>query len=248
MKHIKIFDTVARLNQFKSSQNYIKPNVSLCEDNPTTVYYDPYVAPVAPAHDYVEIGGIKWATMNLGANSVTDEGLYYQWGDTQGYTPEQVGSGEGQKYFAYNDYKYYNNGYYTKYNENDELITLQPSDDAATAAWGGNWRIPTISEWIILKESVDTSWTNDYQGSGIKGLILTDKTDNTKILFFPACGKSTYSEYNNYGDGTQYWSSSVNTDCGCSNALTFTCYSMYNIDTTSNVRYDGLPIRPILDE
>ena len=28
-------------------------------------------------HDYVEIGGIKWATMNIGANSVTDTGLYF---------------------------------------------------------------------------------------------------------------------------------------------------------------------------
>jgi len=33
--------------------------------------------------------------MNLGANSITDPGLYYQWGDTQGYTDSQIGSGEG---------------------------------------------------------------------------------------------------------------------------------------------------------
>jgi hypothetical protein len=33
--------------------------------------------------------------MNVGASSVTDTGLYFQWGDTQGYTASQVGSGEG---------------------------------------------------------------------------------------------------------------------------------------------------------
>lgn len=49
----------------------------------------------ANGHDYVEIGGIKWATMNIGANSVTDTGLYFQWGDTQGYAADQIGNGEG---------------------------------------------------------------------------------------------------------------------------------------------------------
>ena len=51
-------------------------------------------------HEYVEIAGIKWATCNIGANSITDYGLYFQWGDTQGYTADQVGSGEGKKFFG----------------------------------------------------------------------------------------------------------------------------------------------------
>jgi hypothetical protein len=38
--------------------------------------------PESNGHDYVEIGGIKWATMNVGATKVTDVGLYFQWGDT----------------------------------------------------------------------------------------------------------------------------------------------------------------------
>ena len=56
-----------------------------------------------PEHEYVDLGfpnGTLWATMNVGANSETDYGLYFQWGDTQGYTAEQVGSGENQKYFG----------------------------------------------------------------------------------------------------------------------------------------------------
>ena len=34
----------------------------------------------ANGHEYVEIGGIKWATMNVGASSETDYGNYYQYG------------------------------------------------------------------------------------------------------------------------------------------------------------------------
>jgi hypothetical protein len=45
-------------------------------------------------HDYVEIGGIKWATMNLGATDVTDPGMFYQWADIQGYSASEVGKGE----------------------------------------------------------------------------------------------------------------------------------------------------------
>ena len=35
--------------------------------------------------------------MNVGAQTETDYGLYFAWGETQGYTASQVGNGEGQK-------------------------------------------------------------------------------------------------------------------------------------------------------
>lgn len=111
----------------------------------------------APQHDYVEIGGIKWATMNVGATSVTDYGLYFQWGDTQGYTASQVGSGEGQKSFEWTGYKYANNSstIITKYNATDGLTTLELSDDAVNAAWGGSWRMPTSAECNTLINAVN---------------------------------------------------------------------------------------------
>ena len=143
---------------------------------------------------YVEIGGVKWATMNVGANSVTDTGLYFQWGDISGYTASQVGSGSGQKYFGWADYKYGNGTSdpgatgKAKYNSTDGKTVLDISDDAARAAWGGQWRIPTKDEYRALVNAVNISWTDDYQGSGVSGLVCTDKTDSSKVLFFPACG------------------------------------------------------------
>ena len=87
----------------------------------------------ANGHEYVEIGGLKWATMNIGANNVTDYGLYFQWGDTQGYTAFQVGSGDNQKYFGWADYKYGNGTSspvatdMTKYNATDGKVVLDLS-------------------------------------------------------------------------------------------------------------------------
>lgn len=43
--------------------------------------------------------GKLWADKNIGAATPEDSGLYFQWGDTQGYTAEQVGSEGGKKYF-----------------------------------------------------------------------------------------------------------------------------------------------------
>ena len=55
-------------------------------------------------HEYIEIGGIKWATMNVGADKPTDSGLYFAWGEIVGYTAEQINKEE--KTFGWADYKY----------------------------------------------------------------------------------------------------------------------------------------------
>ena len=244
--YLKKFETQAAYEAAQSG--LILPNVSLTVDN-NTVHYNPLSpTPPTPSHDYVEIGGVKWATMNVGANSVTDTGLYFQWGDTQGYTAAQVGSGEGQKYFSEDDYKYYNDGSYTKYNSEDGLITLQSTDDAVTAAWGGGWRMPTVSEFIALGEAVTSAWTADYQGSGVAGVVLTSNADGT-TLFFPACSLAIFGSVGNVGSDGFYWSSSLDTDCGSSGnaySLVFDSDSV-NLAEQSG-RFRGYSVRGVLGE
>jgi hypothetical protein len=239
--YLKKFETQAAYEAAESS--LILPNVSLTVDN-NTVHYNPSTPPT-PSHDFVEIGGIKWATMNVGANSVTDTGLYFQWGDTQGYTAAQVGEGEGQKYFGEDDCIYYNDGSYTKYNEGDSLITLESTDDAVKAAWGGNWRMPTVSEFIALGEAVNTAWT---QVNGVSGLMCTDKTDETKTLFFPACGNAYYGSVYDVGSNGRYWSSSLNADYGDSDAYDLS-FNFGGVGWASSYgRYLGCPVRGVLAE
>lgn len=211
MKYLKEYDTQAAYTAAKSS--LILPNVSLVTENNKVEYNPLNPTPPTPSHDYVEIGGVKWATMNVGANSITDTGLYFQWADTQGYTAAQVGCNEGQKCFQMDgeDYKYYDtdNFVYTKYNEEDGLNTLQASDDAVTAAWGGNWRTPTKEDFDALSAAVTTEWVTDYQGSGVNGRLMTDKTDSSKKLFFPACGYAYDGFMYDIGSYSLYYGSSV---------------------------------------
>jgi len=205
-KFISNFDTTAELAAFSATTEFGRPHVSLTKDNSEVHFFeDPY-----KGHQYVEIGGLKWATMNVGATAVTDVGLYFSWGDISGYTAAQVGSGEGQKFFGWLDYKYYSGAEtMTKYNSTDGKKVLDLSDDAARANMGGLWRMPTAAEYAALGEAVNSTWTTDYQGSGVSGLVLTDKTDSSKVLFFPAAGRCDYGGVDYVRSYGFYWSSSV---------------------------------------
>jgi len=168
-------------------------------------------------HEYIEIGGVKWATMNIGANSVTDYGQYFQWGDTTGYLSGQCGS-SGTTYakpFTWTDYTFSGGRStpgttgMTKYNASDGKTVLDICNDAARLNWGGSWRMPTKDEYVALGEAVNTAWTANYQGSGVSGLVCTDKTDSSKVLFFPACGSCNDGSVRAVGSWGDYWSSSV---------------------------------------
>ena len=241
------FDTTAELASFSATTDFGRPHVSLTKDDSKVHYFgDPY-----KGHEYVEIGGLKWATMNIGASKPSDYGLYFQWGDTQGYTAEQVGSGEGQKYFGGADYKYGNGTVspgatgMTKYNETDGKTVLEAVDDAAVANWGGSWRMPTRAEFKALGAAVNTAWTVDYQGSGVAGLVCTDKTDSSKTLFFPAAGYGNNGRVGTVGGSGKYWYSSLRTD-----KRQYAHSSVFDINyaswDSSYYRYHGYSVRPVV--
>ena len=161
-------------------------------------------------HEYVEIGGVKWATMNIGANSPYEGGLYFQWADTKGWSAEQVSNYE--KCFDWYNYKFYQRGNFCKYDSIvDGKNVLDLEDDAVHAHWGGKWRMPTYADYATLCNAVTTEWTADYQGSGVAGLVCTDKTDSSKVLFFPACGRCYNGKFYEVGISGYYWSSSLYT-------------------------------------
>lgn len=263
--YLKEFENHTQYENYINGSDAILPNVSICTTE-GDVHYNPSTPPT-PSHDYVEIGGVKWATMNVGATSVTDTGLYFQWADTQGYTAAQVGKGSGQKAFLWADYKYTTDGDWTGVNKyqvaddntdgiwydgngnfiGDNKTVLEPSDDAVTAAWGGNWRMPTVSEFAALSAAVNTVWTDSYQGSGVAGLVCTDKTDSSKVLFFPAAGLCSSGKIwwaNEHGG--YHTSSLCDNDTDKNYRLEF-----IEIDITwdkNDSRVNGLPVRGVLGE
>ena len=88
------------------------------------------------AYQMVDLGlSVKWADRNVGATSPEDAGLYFQWGDTVGYTADQVGK---DKVFSLDTYFDTTDGgnTYNKYSNEGGLTTLESEDDAATIHMG----------------------------------------------------------------------------------------------------------------
>lgn len=170
------------------------------------------------SYEYVDLGlTVKWAKYNIGATSESDYGLYFQWGDTQGYTAEQVGSGSGKKYFGWEDYKYWtgNTGSgssgMTKYNSTDGKKVLEASDDAATANMGGQWRMPTEAEFNELINTANTTSAWTTVNGVVYGAKFTSKKSGytDKYVFFPAAGLCYDGSLYNKGGFGYVWGSTL---------------------------------------
>ncbi len=196
-------------------------------------------------HDWVNLGlpsGTKWATCNVGATNPEEYGNYYAWGET---TTKDYYDWDTYKYgSAYDELtKYCNNSSYGKGGFTDNLTTLVASDDAATANWGGKWRTPTDAEWQELIDNCDWTWTDDYNGTGVAGRIVTSKT-NGNTIFLPAAGYRSYDDLGDAGLNGYYWSSSLST--GSPSGAWLACFDSGNVDRGSSHRYCGQSVRPVL--
>ena len=138
------------------------------------------------SHEYVDLGlpsGLLWATCNVGANAPEEYGDYFAWGETQ---PKDTYNWSNYQYCMGNSNtltKYCNNASYGYNGYTDDLTTLQPGDDAATAQWGSGWRMPTKDEWQELLDNTTTTWTTQ---DGVNGRLFTAANGNS--LFLPAAG------------------------------------------------------------
>ena len=194
-----------------------------------------------PTMEAVDLGlpsGKKWAKCNLGANSEEESGLYYQWGDTVGYTKEQIGN---PKQFNWENYKFGSSGNFSKYNSSDSKTVLDLEDDAVYSALGGNWRMPTVDDWRELDEHTSKEWT---QINGVNGYKLT--ASNGNYIFLPAAGRGDGSSLNYEGSYGYVWSSSLYS-VGSSYAFgcDFSSGGFYP-DGSSSGRYYGFSVRGVL--
>lgn len=182
-------------------------------------------------HDWVDLGlpsGTKWATCNVGAETPEGYGDYFAWGETT--TKESYVRGT---------YTYYDEAglHLNKYNGQDSITILEPTDDAATANWGASWRMPTAEEFDELQNNCTVIWTNQ---NGINGNLFVGSNGNS--IFMPSADCS-YTGISGYG---YYWSSSLYTHI-ISEAICLRFNSEYcYLDHI--YRCYGLSVRPVLIE
>ena len=126
--------------------------------------------------EYVDLGlpsGKKWSKKYLGAETVTDEGDYYAWGET---SPKDIND------FTKENYKLLDGawGDFRRYHGKDGWKQLMPYDDAATARLGNKWHIPTETE---VKELFDNCTAKEITLNGQPGIALVSKINNNYIFF-----------------------------------------------------------------
>lgn len=170
----------------------------------------------------VDLGlSVKWASCNIGATKPEEFGDYFAWGEV---SPKKEYSVENSLTYA----------------KDLEDISGDPQYDAATANWGGDWRIPTLAEYKELREKCSWKW---IELNGVKGMRAKGPNGNT--IFFPAAGAIKGSSSIYTGPYGKYWTStSCNIHENSARVFGF-AHKMFVED--SDMRYGGRTIRPVLD-
>jgi len=149
--------------------------------------------------DALELGlSVAWHQCNLGASRPEEDGKYFAFADVEGktWTGEYWSGGGFSTTYTY---------------ETDDWDNLKPEYDAAHVILGGTSRIPTHAEHQELIDNCTKTWTDNYAGTGVAGVIFTSNVTGytDKSIFLPASGYGN--GYQRYYAGSEghYWSSSV---------------------------------------
>ena len=184
-------------------------------------------------HDYVDLGlpsGLKWATCNVGANSPEVYGQYFAWGEI---TTKDNYSDSNCPTYGLSKSELESQGYI------DSEGNLTSQYDAATANWGGTWRMPTRAEYNELLNNCTWTWTTQ---NGVNGYKVTGPNGNS--IFLPAAGYRNGASLSYAGSFGYYWSSTPNDDSSVY-YLNFSS-SIHNVNNGRN-RYYGRTVRPVLE-
>ena len=217
--------------------------------------------------DVVDLGlpsGTLWCKYNLGCdfkklnsnpNNPKDWlGNYYAWGDLKPNKPEfkweyyKYARGSYDEIIKYNGNPIYgHNGYY------DKLSQLLPEDDVAYQNMHvGNYKfhIPTKKQVDELIYYTAHGEIKDY--NGIKGLngyrFVNNVKGNMVTLFIPYAGYCNNNEINNSDESGWYWTSTLcqkNNTSYSAHCLYFN--SQHSCDVGTDIRADGLSIRPVIN-
>ena len=128
--------------------------------------------------------GTKWACCNVGANSPSERGDHFAWGET---TPKS--------YFRLNNYKWYANG-----DDHNILKYCCNSDYGTVDNRPEEWEMPSLNQIFELVDNCTSEWA---KVNGMSGCLFKNNT-NDSAIFFPLSG------WNPRGTGLDavgnYWS------------------------------------------
>lgn len=196
--------------------------------------------------------GTLWASCNLGATNPEDYGNYYAWGET-----------EEKDYYYWDNYMCEDAECGTTkdpiyiWNGNKLYADIAGSKfDVATSKWGPSWQMPSSTQMDELLNECIWTWCDGdktkYNGTNIKGYIISSKVNNNKI-FLPAAGNYYKDELLYENESCLYWSSSqfdgsaFEGENYYSNSNSAIGMDYNNKATYTDLRYYGQTIRPVMN-
>ncbi len=200
---------------------------------------------------------LYFAKTNIDADTYTDSGRFFWWGDTEGHQVESNGDGpfnlktSDSFYFSNSNSNIATNKGRNEFeNEylNDDI--LKSSKDAAMQNWGDPWRMPTKEELEWLANSQNCTWTQAYYDNINTTLIGYEVVSNTTggKIYLPAtgCFQNGLTTDNQFKNVCWYWSATIGDDSGNEHRA----YRLKADTSTPQVagiglRYNGFPIRPV---
>lgn len=173
------------------------------------------ICPDANHPHLIDLGDAgKWACCNVGAKSPWENGNYFNYGATDTQSSDYcVEGGE---------------------------ISGNEAYDAATAGWGGNWKMPTSERFSTLKEKCTFEWITL---KGTNGGKFTAPNGNS--IFLPAAGIRCEGHEDGYrvGNHGYYWSSTSYGQGQRADCLIFDHSGAYVNNDYG--RFEGRSIRPV---
>ena len=177
---------------------------------------------------------VFWGTCNIGAGSPEEVGDFFAWGEV-----EPKDNYNWDNYKLADKYIIPDRGSYI-----GPAMRLDLEDDVAHVKLSGNWRMPTMGEWLALMKQCD--W--EYETAGKHGGYRVRSRENPEnSIFLPIGGMRFVDELFDYGDepSAHYWSSNVllgNTLSAWSFSFNKLIISPYQ---NASYRHYGFSVRPV---
>lgn len=134
----------------------------------------------------------------------------------------------------------------TKYNTKsnsgncDNLIELEMVDDAAYQ-FDNTCRIPTLNECSELINNTTSTWTTNYNGNGMNGMVFVGS--NGKSIFIPAAGYISVGNVSNVGIVGRVWANCIREEYPFD--AYFFGFDSSNLSTNFGNRSRARSIRPV---
>ncbi len=186
----------------------------------------------------VDLGlSVKWASCNVGASSPEGYGYYFAWGETKPKGKWDYDSSTSVTYgLSTSELK--------SRGITDSDRNLTAAYDAATANWGGTWRMPTSAE---IEELNNCSWIWTTK-NGVNGYKVTGHNGNS--IFLPAAGYRAGWWSSEEDTGLDSWGYYWSADHTASERDAY--YLVFDLDHysagySSCMRWMGCSVRPVTE-